>query len=150
MEDCQSLSISGLIILRISWLPLITVRTVQRNLIEGYRADFAKYSSLVNANHINFLFDSIPDQLGRSHDESVKKFIFKGIIPNRKGFDSVRGPLSWLWESRLIIKTGIAVKALHPLKSYTDENKFKVYLFDTGLLNCLLNIPGEVKSSVKR
>ena len=120
------------------------VRKVQKNLIEGYRSDFAKYSGLVNANHINYVFDALSFQLSKALDTSVKKFIFKGVIPNRKGFDSIAGPLNWLRESRLIIKTRIVGKAVHPLKSYTDENKFKAYFFDTGLLNSILEIPAEV------
>ena len=120
------------------------VRKVQRNLIEGYRSDFSKYSGIVNATHINYTFDAVSAQLSKAQEANVNKFIFKAVIPNRKGFDSIRGPISWLREARLIIKTGIAIKAFHPLKSYTDENKFKIFLFDTGLLNCLLDIPGEV------
>ena len=120
------------------------VRTVQRNLIEGYRSDFSKYSGVVNAAYINYTFDAVSSQLSKVQDENVKKFMFKAVIPNRKGFDSIRGPLFWLRESRLIIKTGIAGKAFHPLRSYTDENRFKIFLFDTGILNCLLDIPGEV------
>ena len=125
-------------------LAISRVRKVQRNLIEGYRSDFSKYSGVVNANHINYIFDSIPSQLSKAQEENVGKFIFKTVIPNRKGFDILRGPISWLREARLVIRTGIAVKAHHPLKSYTDENKFKLFLFDTGILNCILDIPGEV------
>ncbi|MBD3321961.1 MAG: DUF4143 domain-containing protein [Chitinivibrionales bacterium] len=61
----------------------------------------------------------------------------------KHGFDSIRGPLAWLEEARLCIKCCIVKKAQHPLLSYIDENKFKVFLFDIGLLNCLLDIPGE-------
>ncbi|MCD6397555.1 MAG: ATP-binding protein [Spirochaetaceae bacterium] len=120
------------------------VRKVQKNLIEGYRSDFAKYSGLINANHINHVFNSVTSQLSKAHDTSVKKFTFKSVIPNRKGFDSISGPLNWLKESRLIIKTGIINRAEHPLKSYINVNRFKAYLFDTGLLNCILEIPSEV------
>jgi uncharacterized protein len=120
------------------------VRKVQENLILGYQADFSKYSGVVNATHINYVFDSIPEQLSRTQDESVKKFRFRQVIPNRKGFDSIVGPLSWLIESRLCIKNRIAKGAEHPLKSYCNSNRFKLFLFDVGLLNCMLELPGEV------
>ena len=122
----------------------LEARSVQQELVVGYRADFAKYSGVVNANHINFVFDAIPSQLSRAHDEEVKKFGFKDVIPRRKGFDAIRGPLSWLIESRLCIKVPIAKKAGHPLISYCDDNKFKVFLFDIGILNCILDIPCEI------
>ena len=122
----------------------LAARAVQEELVVGYRADFAKYSGVVNANHINYVFDAIPAQLSKAHDEEVKKFRFKDVIPRRKGLDAIRGPLSWLIESRLCMKAAIAKKAEHPLRSYCDDNKFKVLLFDVGILNCMLNIPCEV------
>ena len=104
----------------------LDARKVQEELVVGYRADFAKYSGVVNANHINYIFDAIPSQLSKAHAEEVKKFRFKNVIPGRKGFDSIRGPLSWLIESRLCVKSTITRKAEHPLISYCDNNKFKV------------------------
>lgn len=122
----------------------LAARSVQETLVVGYRSDFAKYSGVVNANHINSVFDAIPAQLSMAHDDEVKKFRFKQVIPRRKGFDSVRGPLAWLMESRLCIKTAIANRAGHPLKSYCADNRFKMFLFDVGILNCILDIPCEV------
>ncbi|MBT3273043.1 MAG: ATP-binding protein [Spirochaetales bacterium] len=127
----------------------LAARKVQEDLIVGYRADFAKYSGVVNATHINYVFDSIPSQLSKAFSEGVKKFQFKNVIPGRKGFDSLRGPLSWLIESRLCIKSSIANKAAHPLTSYYNENKFKVFLFDIGILNGILNIPCDAILSEK-
>ncbi|MHB1336627.1 MAG: ATP-binding protein [Candidatus Humimicrobiaceae bacterium] len=122
---------------------LIEVRERQKELIEGYEADFSKYSSTVNANHIHNVFESIPVQLSRAFDEEVSKYIFKGVIPSQKGYDRISGPLGWLVKGRLCIKSIIASKAEHPLKSYCQENKFKAYLFDMGILNCMLNTPFE-------
>lgn len=119
------------------------VRRVQNELVLGYRADFAKYSGVVNANHINYVFDALPAQLSKTQDESVRRFQFKQVIPNRKGLDSIRGPLSWLLEARLCIKSSITKRAEHPLQGHCAENRFKVFLFDIGILNCLLGIPGE-------
>jgi len=126
---------------------VFAARAVQEDLLEGYRADFSKYSGVVNANHINYVFDAIPNQLSKTHNEEAKKFIFKDVIPNRKGFDVISGPLSWLQESRLCIKTAIAKKSGQPLAGYCEDNKFKVFLFDIGILNCMLNIPCEIISN---
>lgn len=120
---------------------LSEVRERQKELVEGYKADFSKYSGTVNANHIHNVFESIPAQLSRSFDEEVSKYIFKGTIPNQKGYSRISGPLGWLAKGRLCIKSMIASKAEHPLKSYCKENRFKAYLFDMGILNCMLNTP---------
>ena len=122
---------------------LLDIRRLQNALLQGYEGDFAKYSGTVNANHIHHVFREIPRQLANDHDESVKKFTFTGVIPNQKGFDRIRGPLTWLVKSRLCIKAMIANQSGHPLLGYTKENAFKSYFFDVGLLNCALNIPPE-------
>ncbi|MCL5770986.1 MAG: AAA family ATPase [Actinobacteria bacterium] len=122
---------------------LNVVRERQKELVEGYNADFSKYSGTVNANHIHNVFESIPAQLSKAFDEEVPKYIFKGVIPNQKGYERISGPLGWLVKGRLCIKSLIASKAEHPLRSYCQENKFKAYLFDMGILNCMLNTPPE-------
>jgi predicted AAA+ superfamily ATPase len=111
------------------------VRDLQGALWEGYAADFAKYSDVVNANHILHVFDSIPMQLQNVHDDSVKRYQFSNVIPKRKGFTSVRGPLDWLKRSRLCISSFISEEGKQPLLGYCKENRFKVYGFDVGLLN---------------
>ena len=121
-----------------------SVRQIQSDLITGYLADFTKYSGVVNALHIKNVFESIPVQLSKVHDNSVSKYQFKGVIPKRKGFESISGPLTWLTEARLCIKNDIVKRANHPLKSYCNRNRFKLFLFDIGLLNCMLSIPAEV------
>lgn len=118
-------------------------REIQENLITGYKADFSKHSGVVNSSHILNVFEAVPIQLSKSYDEAVKKFTFSKIIPKQKGFDRIKGPLSWLAKSRLVIQSSIATKAAHPLKSYTKDNFFKVYFFDIGLLHAMLDTPLE-------
>ena len=122
---------------------LNAAREMQKDLVEGYMADFSKYSGTVNANHIHKVFESIPAQLSKAFDEEVPKYIFKGVIPNQKGYERISGPLGWLVKGRLCIKSLIASRAEHPLRSYCQENKFKAYLLDMGILNCMLNTPPE-------
>jgi uncharacterized protein len=117
------------------------VREIQAELVEGYKADFSKYSGTINANHIHNVFESIPAQLSSALDEEVSKYRFKGVIPGQKGYDRVSGPLGWLARARLCIKSMITSKAEHPLRSYCQENRFKAYLFDAGILNYMLNTP---------
>ena len=130
-------------------LALEKIRVIQKNLAEGYKADFSKYSGMVNANHIYNVFESIPAQLSKVLEGEVSKYMFKGVIPNQKGFERISGPLGWLVNSRLCIKSMIALKAGHPLRSYCRENRFKVYLFDIGMLNCMLNTPYQAILSEK-
>ena len=122
---------------------LRAARQVQEALIEGYQADFAKHSGTVNANHILRVFDSTATQLGRALDESVGRFKFTGVLPGKKGFEPIDGPLSWLERSRLVIKTYLATRFEQPLKAFSQSNYFKAYFFDVGILNAILSVPVE-------
>ena len=117
-------------------------RKLQNNLIEGYKADFSKYSGTVNAAHILDVFENIPMQLGRALDEEVGKFKFSDTTHARhRGFAVMRGTLTWLVKARLCIRCRIANRAEIPLKAFTKESRFKLYLFDVGILAAMLDIP---------
>ncbi len=118
-------------------------RDIQNQLLTGYKADFSKHSGTVNSAHILSVYEAVASQLAKTQDESTQKFKFTGVIPNQKGFDRVRGPLTWLEKSRLVIKVLINNKAEHPLKAHTEDNRFKLYFMDVGLLNAALETPIE-------
>jgi predicted AAA+ superfamily ATPase len=122
---------------------LSDARKVQKSLLRGYQADFAKHSGVVNAAHILHVFDAIPTQLAQYQDESVNKFKFSKVIPNNSGLNKIVGPLEWLEKARLVIKVSPCSKAIEPLKAYTKSNIFKLYFFDVGLLQASLNLPIE-------
>lgn len=118
-------------------------RKIQNELIVGYQSDFAKHAGVVNATHILNVFENAATQLARAYDENVKKFQFGGVISGKKGFESIRGPLTWLIKSNLLIQNYIVKKSEHPLKANVTNNQFKLYYFDVGLLNAALEIPIE-------
>lgn len=122
-------------------------RKIQLELTEGYKADFSKYSKTVNANHIHSVFEAIPMQLSLVQDEEARKFKFKDTIENHKGFASIQGPLGWLINSRLCIKNMISSGVGHPLKGFCKDSRFKIFMFDVGILNCMLDIPPEIMVS---
>lgn len=122
---------------------LARARKIQKNLIQGYHADFAKHAGTINASHILHVFDSIPTQLAQFQDESVGKYKFGNVIPNSSGLTKISGPLSWLEKANLVIKTYPCAQAKEPLKAYTKHNIFKLYYLDVGLLQASLNVPIE-------
>ena len=120
---------------------LKTVRILQNNLLESYKADFAKHWKFVNSSHILSVYESVPYQLSKSFDEEVKKFKFAWVIPGQKWYDRIVWHLTWLSKARLIIKNNILSNIAHPLKAYYTENKFKVFFHDIWLLNASLDTP---------
>jgi len=116
------------------------VRQVQRDLVKDYHSDFSKHSGKANAVHIRGIFENIPAQLSREVDGSTSKFKFSGVLPNKKSFSDLMNPIEWLVTANLIQKVKIANLIQPPVASFTKENIFKLYLFDTGLLGSFLDL----------
>jgi predicted AAA+ superfamily ATPase len=117
------------------------VRAVQRALVQGYQSDFAKHAGKANAVHINRVLESIPVQMSRSLDDRVERFRFKGVIPERSKFAQLESPIDWLVKTGLAIRTRYVEKPVVPLRAFASRNLFKLYLFDVGLLGCMLDLP---------
>ncbi|OQY32910.1 MAG: hypothetical protein B6241_09630 [Spirochaetaceae bacterium 4572_59] len=115
-------------------------RTVQNNLLKDYLNDFGKHAGKLNSNHIRYVFENIPLQLASFVDDSVKRYIFKDIIPGKKGFSPVEGPLAWLEQAGLVYKVPVCNRAEIPLKAFTKPNMFKLHLFDIGLMGAMLEL----------
>ena len=115
-------------------------RKKQRELIDDYYSDIAKHAGKINAMHIARLFENIPEQLGQSQAGSAKKYRFKGAIPGIDRFSKLAPAIDWLENAGLIHKVSIVNQAKQPLKSYTQANTFKLFLFDVGILGALSDL----------
>ncbi len=119
-------------------------RTTQQFLIEGYLSDIAKHSGKINSMHIERVLRNVPQQLAKVVDDSVKRFSFKEVIPGISKYDRLVGPLDWLKSAGLLISVPIADRATQPLLANTKENRFKLYLFDVGILGALAGLPPNI------
>ena len=120
----------------------ITLARIKQNeLIYGYNADIAKHSGKVNAMHVDRTWRAIPNQLAQAEDGSAKRFQFKGIVPGIDRYQRLTHVIDWLQSAELIIKVPIIEHAALPLTAYTKENRFKLYLFDVGILGALADLP---------
>ncbi|MEI8139132.1 MAG: AAA family ATPase [bacterium] len=117
------------------------VRTIQRALLQGYQSDFSKHAGKVNAVHINRVLEAVPTQMLRVVDDSVGRFRFRGVIPERSKFTQLEGPIDWLVKTGLILKVPVVEKPMLPLRAFAKPNLFKLYLFDVGMLGCMLDLP---------
>jgi predicted AAA+ superfamily ATPase len=116
------------------------VRLKQNELIYGYYADIAKHSGKINAMHIDRVWRSVPAQLAQSQDGSGKRFQFKGIIAGIDRYQRLANVFDWLLAAELIIKVPIVEHIELPLLAYTEESRFKLYLFDVGILGALADL----------
>ncbi|MBV6504457.1 MAG: hypothetical protein ILNGONEN_00001 [Syntrophorhabdaceae bacterium] len=116
------------------------VRTVQRDLLETYMADIAKHSGKTNALQIQRLWRNVTQQLARAQDGAAPKFRFKDAVPGIRSYEQLASPLDWLEKARLVLRTAIVEKAEMPLAGFASENRFKLYIFDVGLLGAMSDI----------
>jgi len=112
------------------------VRAKQEELLQAYMSDFSKYSVKISANEIAAVFESIPPQLAREN----KKFKASDAIP-RSRFSRLKSPIDWLTGAGLLVKVKIINSGEIPLNAFAEENRFKLYLFDIGILGALACIP---------
>ena len=113
----------------------LEVRKKQSELITSYMSDFSKYSGRVRGNDIVAVFESVPSQLAREN----KKFKAKDVY-TRGRFSLLQSPIDWLCGAGLLIKVKIANSGEIPFEAFTKENRFKLYLFDIGILGALARL----------
>jgi predicted AAA+ superfamily ATPase len=114
----------------------LQAREKQEALLTAYMSDFSKYSGKVNANDISNIFQSIPAQLAREN----KKFKASEALPGGR-FDRLKSPIDWLVSAGLLIQVRVANSGEIPFAAFTKDNRFKLYIFDIGILGALAKIP---------
>jgi uncharacterized protein len=115
------------------------VSQIHADLVQGYRRDFGKYSGKADAQLIESVFNAVPSQLSAVLDESVQRFRFKGVSPGKSRYADFETAISWLHNCRLVLKNyPVEGRPAAPLAAYQKENRVKLFLFDTGLLNHML------------
>jgi predicted AAA+ superfamily ATPase len=102
----------------------------QRSIIANYAADMIKYRNdkLQSLRDID-VYNSIPAQLSREN----KKFLYSGVKKSAKSRDYYASVL-WLKDARIAIRCFKTKVGNLPPKSSEDQDFFKLYLSDTGLL----------------
>ena len=117
------------------------VRQLQKQLILHYERDFSKYAGNTNARHIDRVFKSIPAQLSKNQNQKAKKYVFKDVISKGyRNYEALADPIDWLVNAGLAIKVGITEHPSSPLNATINESRFKLFLFDIGLLGSMVNL----------
>ena len=113
---------------------LTAVRKIHNEILTAYLQDFSKYSSKTEALRITDTWNSIPAQLAREN----KKFKYSEISINARSRDYYQA-IQWLVDAGLVYKCYNIKTPKLPLSGYKEDNIFKLYLLDTGLLGTMLN-----------
>ena len=117
------------------------VREIQRGVLKDYERDFGKYSGRQNSLDLHRVFRSVPQQLSRSMDGSVRRYHFKDVLKRKSRYVDLCGPIDWLERAQLISKCYVLdCRPAVPLRGLIRENIFKLYFLDVGLLGCRLEL----------
>lgn len=114
-------------------------KDILKNIISGYLSDMNKY--ILNATEgvkNEAIYNSIPTQLANPSN----KFQYSKINNNARKRD-YEISIDWLLSSKMILKSNAINKVETPLKAFINEDNFKLYLSDVGLLTTLLEIKYE-------
>ncbi len=119
------------------------VRDLQKEIYSNYLDDISKHSGSIKSVKIQAVFKNIPIQLAREN-KTVNKFVFKDVLTTDSRYANLEGPIEWLIKTGLVIKVPICNNAQFPLKAYADEKRFKLYMFDVGIMGAILNLSPKV------
>src|SRR3990167_3162828 len=111
------------------------IRTVQKNILEAYRLDFAKHAPQNVIMKINQVWDVIPSELAKENKKFIYSIIRKGARAQEFEF-----AIQWLAEAGLIHKVYNTSTPKLPLSAYVNHDIFKLYLSDVGLLGAMAGL----------
>ncbi|MBE6453084.1 MAG: ATP-binding protein [Alphaproteobacteria bacterium] len=108
------------------------VRQVQNHILLDYSNDFSKHIPKETLPKVLSVWNSIPAQLAKEN----KKFFYNNVAINGRAKD-FEDAITWLIDSGLIYKVNRLTKPFLPIKGYQENNIFKLFMLDVGLLSAM-------------
>ncbi len=112
------------------------VREIHLRLLDAYEQDFSKYAEPAMVPRIRAVWNSIPSQLAREQ----RKFTY-GLVREGARAREYELAIQWLCDAGLLHKVYRVSKPGIPLRAYQEDNAFKLFMVDTGLLAAHAHIP---------
>lgn len=116
-----------------------TVESTLQDILDLYELDFAKYAEPREIPRIHAIWHSLPAQLSKEN----RKFIYR-VIKNGARSKDYEDALMWLEDAGMIYKVYNISKPGMPLSAYQENDAFKVYACDCGLLRRLAHLPATI------
>ena len=115
---------------------LSAVQLIQKNIIEMYKYDIAKYEQ-ENKLHLTEVLESIPAELNSKN----KRFILKNLNEKAR-FSKYENSFEWLKNAGVALPVYVAEEPHIPLNLSRKVNLFKLFLNDVGLLASMYETGG--------
>lgn len=115
------------------------VEAVLQDILDLYELDFSKYAEAREIPRIHAIWHSLPAQLSKEN----RKFIYRVIKSGARSKD-YEDALMWLEDAGMIYRVYNISKPGIPLSAYMENDAFKVYACDCGLLRRLARLPATI------
>lgn len=101
----------------------------QTKLLASYLDDIAKYANATERVKARVCYLSLPRQLAKENT----KFQYSTVEKNGSS-RKFNGSVEWLERAQMVLKCSSVSTPAFPLAAYEDEERFRLYANDTGLL----------------
>lgn len=105
------------------------VAAIQEKILENYRFDISKHAKGAEKIKVRRCYEAIPRQLVKEITKFQYSTVEKGQTSKKYG-----GSIQWLKDSNIVNPCYNIHEPYLPLMANADENQFKLYINDTGLL----------------
>ena len=111
-------------------------KEISKDIISGYLNDMKKYvTDATETVRIEHIYKSIPSQIGNKSNKFQFTKVHSGA--RRKNYETA---LQWLLSSKLVNKICLLKTPQIPPEAFKNDEIFKLYLSDVGILNSFLNM----------
>ena len=107
------------------------VDRLQQDILAEYRDDISKHAKGKEKEHVRMCYDAIPKQLMKEQKKFQYSTVERGQTRKKYG-----GSIQWLKDSAMVQVCYNLHEPNLPLTANANEDQFKLYLNDTGLLCC--------------
>ena len=110
--------------------------SISRDILSSYIEDMSKYN-LDNKEKIRIqnIYSNIAPQLLKENP----KFMYARFAQNERKSNYISA-LDWLVSSRLVLKCNQITKVEYPIKLFSDDDNYKLFLSDVGLLRYMIGL----------
>lgn len=120
------------------------IRSIQSNISSAYIADMAKYSTASNTIKTMEIYNTLHSQLAKENS----KFQY-AVINSKARAKDYESSLFWLKTANVILDCKRITEGKCPISFYEDNNSFKIYYSDVGLLSLRMNmIPNSIIQNI--
>lgn len=108
------------------------VDRIQKDILAEYRDDISKHAKGREKQLVRMCYDAVPKQLAKELKKFQYSTVEKGQTRRKYG-----GSVQWLKDSEIVHACYNIHEPYLPLMANANEDQFKLYINDTGLLCCM-------------